>query len=87
MKKISTRWTTRKLTPLDKQRRLESCKDFFGVDLVEISNRIETVDETWNHKYDPVTKQESMQWMKKADAKGERKTKNVNVEKSTREYY
>lgn len=67
-KKISARWVPRMLTPLDKQRRLESCKDFLKLcepDLDEICNRIVTVDETWIRQYDPESKQESMQWIKK----------------------
>lgn len=68
MKKISARWVPRMLTPLDKQRRLESCKEFLDLcqpDLDEICNRIVTSDETWIRQYDPESKQESMQWIKK----------------------
>lgn len=81
MKKISARWVPRMLTPFDKQRRLASCKDFLELcqsDLDKICNRIVTVDETWIRQYDPESKQESMQWIKK----GERPPKKFKVEKS-----
>lgn len=81
MKKICARWVPKMLTPFDKQRRLECCKDFLelaGDNLDEICNRIVTVDETWVRQYDPESKQESMQWIEK----GERPPKKFKVEKS-----
>lgn len=81
MRKISARWVPKMLTPLDKQRRLASCKDFLGLvgdNREDIWQRIVTVDETWIRQYDPESKQESMQWMKK----GERPPKKFKVEKS-----
>ncbi|GBP32534.1 hypothetical protein EVAR_23945_1 [Eumeta japonica] len=69
------------LTPFDKQRRLQTSKDFMelvGDNINEICNRIVTVDETWVRQYDPESKQESMQWTKK----GERPPKKFNVQKS-----
>lgn len=81
MKKISARWVPKMLTPLDKQRRLASCKDFLelaGDNLDNVCRRIITVDETWIRQYDPESKQESMQWIKK----GERPPKKFKVEKS-----
>ncbi|GBP48509.1 Probable malonyl-CoA-acyl carrier protein transacylase, mitochondrial [Eumeta japonica] len=68
MRKISARWVPKMLTPFDKQRRLQTSKDFFklvGDNIEEICDRIVTVDETWVRQYDPESKQESMQWTKK----------------------
>ncbi|GBP26582.1 Putative uncharacterized protein FLJ37770 [Eumeta japonica] len=50
MRKISARWVPKMLTPFDKQRRLQTSKDFLelvGDNIDEIYNRIVTVDETW----------------------------------------
>ncbi|GBP91083.1 hypothetical protein EVAR_68426_1 [Eumeta japonica] len=68
------------LTPFDKQRRLQTSKDFelVGDNIDEICDRIVTVDETWVRQYDPESKQESMQWTKK----GERPPKKFKVQKS-----
>ncbi|GBP71549.1 Putative uncharacterized protein FLJ37770 [Eumeta japonica] len=50
MRKISARWVPKMLTPFDKQRRLQTSKDFLelvGDNIDEICDRIVTVDETW----------------------------------------
>ncbi|GBP51073.1 Histone-lysine N-methyltransferase SETMAR [Eumeta japonica] len=68
IRKISARWVPKMLTPFDKQRRLQTSKDFLelvGDNIDEICDRIVTVDETWVRQYDPESKQESMQWTKK----------------------
>ncbi|GBP06279.1 hypothetical protein EVAR_3612_1 [Eumeta japonica] len=68
MRKISARWIPKMLTPFDKQRRLQTSKDFLelvGDNIDEICDRIVTVDETWVRQYDLESKQESMQWTKK----------------------
>ncbi|GBP77052.1 Histone-lysine N-methyltransferase SETMAR [Eumeta japonica] len=81
MRKISARWIPKMLTPFDKQRRLQTSKDFLelvGDNIDEICDRIVTVDETWVRQYDPESKQESMQWTKK----GERPPKKFKVQKS-----
>ncbi|GBP40583.1 Histone-lysine N-methyltransferase SETMAR [Eumeta japonica] len=70
MRKISARWVTKMLTSFDKQRRLQTSKDFLelvGDNIDEICDRIVTVDETWVRQYDPESKQESMQWTKKGE--------------------
>ncbi|GBP28354.1 Histone-lysine N-methyltransferase SETMAR [Eumeta japonica] len=70
MRKISARWVPKMLTPFDKQRRLQTSKDFLelvGDNIDEICDRIVTVDETWVRQYDPESKQESMQWTKKGE--------------------
>ncbi|GBP34508.1 Histone-lysine N-methyltransferase SETMAR [Eumeta japonica] len=81
MRKISASWVPKMLTPFDKQRRLQTSKDFLelvGDNIEEICDRIVTVDETWVRQYDPESKQESMQWTKK----GERPPKKFKVQKS-----
>ncbi|GBP32114.1 Histone-lysine N-methyltransferase SETMAR [Eumeta japonica] len=81
MRKISACWVPKMLTPFDKQRRLQTSKDFLelvGDNIDEICDRIVTVDETWVRQYDPEPKQESMQWTKK----GERPPKKFKVQKS-----
>ncbi|GBP95891.1 Histone-lysine N-methyltransferase SETMAR [Eumeta japonica] len=81
MRKISARWVPKMLTPFDKQRRLQTSKDFLelvGDNIDEIWDRIVTVDETWVRQYDAESKQESMQWTKK----GERPPKKFKVQKS-----
>ncbi|XP_045458441.1 protein GVQW3-like [Melitaea cinxia] len=81
MNKVSARWVPKMLTPLDKQRRVETSEEFLDLckdNLEEICTRIVTVDETWIRQYDPESKQESMQWIEK----GERPPKQFKVEKS-----
>ncbi|GBP81275.1 Histone-lysine N-methyltransferase SETMAR [Eumeta japonica] len=71
MRKISARWVPKMLTPFDKQRRLQTNKDFLGLvgdNIDEICDLIVTVDETWIRQYDLESKQESMQWTKKEKA-------------------
>ncbi|GBP37908.1 Histone-lysine N-methyltransferase SETMAR [Eumeta japonica] len=70
MRKISALWVPKMLTPFDKQRRLQTSKDFLELvrdNIDEICDRIVTVDETWVRQYDPESKQESMQWTKKGE--------------------
>ena len=58
MSKVSARWVPRMLLPLQKQYRVECCKEFLTLchtDPTEIANRIVTGD-------DPKSKQASMQW-------------------------
>ncbi|GBP25707.1 Histone-lysine N-methyltransferase SETMAR [Eumeta japonica] len=69
------------LTPFDKQRRLQTSKNFLelvGDNIEEICDRIVTVDEISVRQYDPKSKQESMQWT----TKGERPPKKFKVQKS-----
>ncbi|GBP73697.1 hypothetical protein EVAR_51610_1 [Eumeta japonica] len=74
------------LTPFEKQRRLQTSKDFLelvGDNIDKICDRIVTVDETWVRQYDPESQQESMQWTKK----GERPPKKFKVQKHERQSY
>lgn len=68
LSKVSARWVPRMLTAPQKQVRVECCKDFLELckeDSTSIFDRLVTGDETWVHHYDPESKQESMQWVKK----------------------
>lgn len=68
MSKVCARWVPRMLTPHQKQRRVECCREFLalcGEQKDEVLNRIVTGDETWVHHYEPESKQDSMQWHKK----------------------
>ncbi|GBP16702.1 Histone-lysine N-methyltransferase SETMAR [Eumeta japonica] len=79
MRKISARWVPKMLTPFDKQRRLQTSKDFLelvGDNIYEICDRIVTVDETWVRQYHPESKQEFMQWKKE---KGRRRNSRFKV--------
>ncbi|GBP27976.1 hypothetical protein EVAR_83607_1 [Eumeta japonica] len=61
-------------------------KDFLelvGDNIDEICDRIVTVDETWVRQYDPESKQESIQWMKK----GERPPKKFKGTTMNGQYY
>ncbi|KAJ8728788.1 hypothetical protein PYW07_006484 [Mythimna separata] len=71
LSKVSARWLPRMLSALQKQVRVDCCKDFLdlcGENPQSIFDRIVTGDETWVHHYDPESKQESMQWHKKGSA-------------------
>lgn len=68
LSKVSARWVPRMLTAPQKQVRVECCKEFLelcGENPSNIFDRLVTGDETWVHHYDPESKQESMQWVKK----------------------
>jgi histone-lysine N-methyltransferase SETMAR len=70
MSKVSARWVPKMLTPLQRNRRVECSRDFLHLcedDLDSICHRIVTCDETWIYQYDPESKQESMQWIKKGE--------------------
>lgn len=65
MRKVSSRWVPRLLTPDMKHRRVECCQELltrFEHDFDDFKRRVVTGDETWLHCWDPDTKQESMQW-------------------------
>ena len=71
LSKVSARWVPRMLTPLQKQTRIECSKQFLelcGENSASVFDRIVTGDETWVRHYDPESKHESMQWVKKGAA-------------------
>lgn len=68
MSKVCSRWVPRMLTPLQKRERVDCSREFLDrckEQKEEIMARIVTGDETWVHHYEPESKQESMQWLKK----------------------
>ncbi|GBP70845.1 Histone-lysine N-methyltransferase SETMAR [Eumeta japonica] len=70
MRKISARWVPKMLTPFDKQRRLQTSKDFWelvGDNIDEICDRIVTVDETWVRQYDPNLNRSPCNGLKKGE--------------------
>lgn len=65
MRRVSSRWVPRLLTPEQMQHRVSVCQDLlsrFGGEANEEMNRIITVDESWMYHYDPELKQQSSQW-------------------------
>ncbi|GBP92106.1 hypothetical protein EVAR_63453_1 [Eumeta japonica] len=72
------------LTPFDKQRRLQTSKDFLelvGDNIDKICDQIVTVDETWVRQYNPESKQESMQWTKRGKNRRNSKAREAVVQK------
>lgn len=58
----------RMLTPNQKQRRVECCREFLktcGENMDEVLGRNMTRDETWVHHYESESKYDSIQWHKK----------------------
>jgi len=63
--KLCARWVPRMLTPEKKQVRLATSRDnpsLHNADPAKFLRRYVTMDETWAHHFDPVTKQQSKQW-------------------------
>ncbi|GBP08968.1 Mariner Mos1 transposase [Eumeta japonica] len=71
------------LTPFDKQRRLQTSKDFLGLvgdNIDKICDRIVTVDETWVRQYDPESKQSPCDGRKRRNAAEEIQGSKVGIE-------
>jgi transposase len=67
MSKVSTRWVTKLLTPLQRISRVECCQELLQqveADLAKFLGRIVTGDESWIYRYDPFTQQEAKVWKK-----------------------
>ena len=64
MSKASASWVPRLLTPNQKERRADSCKELIELESKDTRffDRIVTMDETWVHHFDPEMKSSSMQW-------------------------
>ena len=65
LKKVSRRWVPCMLTPMQKQQRLDCCRDMlcqFQEDKHDFLGRLVPQDETWVHHFDTESKQQSMQW-------------------------
>ena len=65
MSKVSARWVPRNLNVQDRFHRLQSSRELLSVyeeNPESVLARLVTGDETWIHRLDAETKQESMQW-------------------------
>lgn len=68
LSKVSARWVPRLLSDEQKQNRAQLSLALFhrfDADPENFCSRLVTGDETWVHHYDPETKAQSMQWIKK----------------------
>ncbi|GBP62424.1 hypothetical protein EVAR_3126_1 [Eumeta japonica] len=82
-KRDRARWVPKMLTPFDKQRRLQTSKDFLelvGDNIDEICDRIVTVDETWVRQYDPESKRVHAMDKKRRKAAEEIQGSKVGIE-------
>jgi len=65
MQKLSAKWVPKCLNANQKRQRRQSSEqllEFFRRDPNDFLSRLVTTDETWLYHYDPVTKQQSMEW-------------------------
>lgn len=70
MSKVSARWVPRLLNAEQKKMRVQTSKailDMYKEDPENFLDNIITGDETWLHHWDPESKQESMQWIKRGE--------------------
>ena len=62
MKKVSTRWVPKLLTPIQRANRVDCCQELSQESEVNPGNyfdRIVTGDETWVYYHDPLSQQEA----------------------------
>ena len=65
MRKLSTKWVPKCLNADQKRQRCqpsEQLLEFFRLDPNDFLSRLVTMDETWLYRYDPETKQQSVEW-------------------------
>jgi len=65
MRKFSAKWVPKCLNANQKRQRCQSSEqllEFFRRDPNYFLSRFVTMDKTWLHRYDPETKQQSMEW-------------------------
>jgi len=65
MRKLSAKWVPKCLNAYQKRQRYQSSEqllEFFRRDPNDFLSRLVTTDETWLYRYDPETKQQSMEW-------------------------
>lgn len=62
LRKLTARWVPHKLTPENKQERVDCCNELLRSSCRRMLSRIVTCDETWLYFYDPETKEQSKQW-------------------------
>lgn len=69
-KKVCAHWVPRLLNDVQRQNRVTICQQWKGLYRRHgdhFLNSIVTCDESWYHHYDPETKQQSMQWVRKGE--------------------
>ncbi len=65
MKKVSTRWVPKLLTPIQRTNRVDCCQELLQESEESPTNfydRIVTGDKTWVYYYDPLSQQEAKVW-------------------------
>ena len=65
MRKLSAKWVPKCLNADQKLTRVATCQailDHFAAGEMDFLACFVTMDETWIHHYDPLTKQQSMEW-------------------------
>jgi hypothetical protein len=78
MTKLSARWVPKLLIPLQKQQRVEYCREFFELchdNEKELIESIVTGDETMVLYYDPQLKRESIEWRRRGEPLQRRKAR------------
>jgi [histone H3]-lysine36 N-dimethyltransferase SETMAR len=84
MKKVSTRWVPKLLTPIQRANRVDCCQELLQESEVDPGNffdRIITGDETWVYYYDPLTQQEAKVWKKPGEETPTRLRQSRSAEK------
>lgn len=67
MKKVSTRWVPKLLTPIQRANRVDCCEELLQEseeDPADFFDQIVTGDETWIYYYDPLSQREAKVWKK-----------------------
>jgi len=65
MRKVTAKWVPKCLNADQKRQRCQSSEqilEFFRRDSNDFLLRLVTMDETWLYRYDPETKQQSVEW-------------------------
>ena len=65
MKKVCTRWVPKLLTPIQRSNRVDCCQELLQqseVNPAKSFDCIVTCDESWIHRYDPLSQLESKVW-------------------------
>ena len=80
MRRVSSTWVPHFLTRKQMQNRVKVCQEVLAVieEQPDFLDRVITVDESWVHYYDPLTKQESSHW----NTAGAPRKKKVRQQKS-----
>ncbi|OWA55736.1 hypothetical protein BV898_20124, partial [Hypsibius exemplaris] len=85
LKKICSRWVPHRLTADQKQARLVFAQiliNGFGAEDERRLHEIVTGDEMWGYYYDPLTKRQSMEWVKREDPRPTKVRRSKSVKKT-----